>query len=84
MVMEAKSVDNPSLTGASRTRRTTKVRSTTLVPIALAPVVHTDSRALVMDAGEFERFHECMTKPAKPSKAMIEAAKLHRLLVSNR
>ncbi len=49
-----------------------------------APVEHTDSRVLVMDAKEFERFHKCMTIPARPSKAIIEAAKLHRLLLVSR
>jgi hypothetical protein len=41
-----------------------------------------DSHVAIMDATEFGRFHKWMTNPKRPSKAMIEAAKLHRLLVS--
>lgn len=84
--MEARGVDNLGLLGASKTRRASKTRARASTPALAvsAPVEHTDSRALVMDAKEFERFHKCMTNPARPSKAMIEAAKLHRLLLSNR
>ena len=84
--MEARGVDNIGVVGASKTRRATKSRARSSAPALAvsAPVQHTDSRALVMDAKEFERFHKCMTNPAKPSKAMIEAAKLHRLLLLNR
>jgi hypothetical protein len=41
-----------------------------------------NSHVGIMSATEFERFHKHMTNPKRPSKAMIEAAKLHRLLVS--
>jgi len=81
--MQAKGYEYIAGGATKSTRKTRGSRVAQKVAKAKA-ATECEGGSLIMNTEDFERLEQCMKNPRKPSKAMVEAAKLHRVLTSSR